>query len=59
VCSTFELDSNRFIAKNGKEYGSFDNSDATYFEQGSVFSIVSCFVPLLGGDRARACLLFV
>lgn len=32
----FELDSNRFIAKNGKEYGSFDNSDATYFEQGYV-----------------------
>ena len=32
----FELESNRFIAKNGKEYGSFDNSDATYFEEGWV-----------------------
>ena len=32
----FELDENRFISKDGKEYGSFDNSKATYFEDGEV-----------------------
>ena len=32
----FELDENRFITKDGKEYGSFDNSKATYFEDGLV-----------------------
>uniref|UniRef100_A0A7S3NKU3 Photosystem II reaction center Psb28 protein n=1 Tax=Aureoumbra lagunensis TaxID=44058 RepID=A0A7S3NKU3_9STRA len=32
----FELESNRFIAKDGKEYNSFDNSKATYFEYGEV-----------------------
>ena len=32
----FELDENRFITKDGKEYGSFDNSKGTYFESGEV-----------------------
>ena len=32
----FELDSNRFISRDGKEYNSFDNSKATYFENGEV-----------------------
>ena len=32
----FELDENRFVTKDGKEYGSFDNSKGTYFESGEV-----------------------
>ena len=32
----FELDENRFLTKDGKEYTSFDNSKATYFEDGLV-----------------------
>lgn len=32
----FELESNRFIGKDGKEYNSLDNSKGTYFEYGYV-----------------------
>ena len=47
----FELDANRFIAKNGKEYGSFDNSDATYFEEGWVDDDADVMGKFFGGKK--------
>ena len=50
----FELDANRFIAKNGKEYGSFDNSDATYFEEGWVDDDADVMGKFFGGGKKKA-----
>lgn len=44
----FELDENRFISKNGKEYGSFDNSKGTYFEAGEVDEDADFMGKLMG-----------
>lgn len=44
----FELDENRFITKDGKEYGSFDNSKGTYFESGEVDEDADFMGKLMG-----------
>ena len=53
----FELDENRFITKDGKEYGSFDNSKGTYFESGEVDESADFMGGLMkffgGGDKKK------
>mmetsp|Transcript_1854 Transcript_1854/g.5477 ORF Transcript_1854/g.5477 Transcript_1854/m.5477 type:complete len:134 (+) Transcript_1854:316-717(+) len=52
----FELDENRFVTKDGKEYGSFDNSKGTYFEAGEVdesADFMGSLMKFFGGDKKK------
>mmetsp|Transcript_4991 Transcript_4991/g.14789 ORF Transcript_4991/g.14789 Transcript_4991/m.14789 type:complete len:136 (+) Transcript_4991:157-564(+) len=52
----FELDENRFVTKDGKEYGSFDNSKGTYFESGEVdedADVMGKLMNFFGGGKKK------
>lgn len=53
----FELESNRFIANDGKEYNSLDNSKGTYFEDGLVdesADVMKQLSSFFGGGKKNA-----